>query len=241
MNWEVVREDIMSHLLKEAKENGSTGMSMDEIYYSFAGLTVAGSETTATVLGGVLNYLSALPEKRRIVVDEVRAAFADEGEITLSAVEERCGYLTAVVNEGLRLCPPVPWVLPRRVPEGGETVCGVWIPGGVSIFPPFLSPPLIISLTSSVSTRPLSLYRNTHSTAHPLSSTSLPRSSRSAGSSLLLLTPRPLSTATIGLRYRGSASGRELVWVSILRGWRCGCVLRGYCGGLMLRRGRVGR
>jgi cytochrome P450 len=128
LNWEVSREDIMSHTLKEAKQG--KGMSLDEINYTFAGLAVAGSETTATTLGGIMNYLSSNVAVRMRVVDEVRSRFENEGQITLALVE-KCTYLTAVIHEGLRLCAAVPWILPRVVPPGGATVCGTRLPAGV--------------------------------------------------------------------------------------------------------------
>jgi cytochrome P450 len=128
MNWEVGREDIMAHVLKENREG--KGMSMDEINNSFVGLTIAGSETTATTLGGIFNYLSADPVMRKRVVDDVRSRFNDETQMTLAKVEE-CAYLTAVIREGLRLCAAVPWVLPRVVPPGGATVCGMHLVAGV--------------------------------------------------------------------------------------------------------------
>lgn len=120
LSWEAFREDIMSHTLREAKDGKS--MSMEEIYYNFAFLAVAGSETSATVLAGTLNHLSSEVTVRRHILDEVRAAFENEGEITLSRVVEQCEYLTAVIKEGLRLCAPVPWIPPRIVYSGGEIV-----------------------------------------------------------------------------------------------------------------------
>ena len=94
-------------------------------------LVTAGSETTATVLGGILNYLATNSDKRDVLVEEVRSAFESEAEINIENVKG-LPYLDAVIDEGLRLCPPVPWILPRLVPEGGGTVCGIWLPGGVS-------------------------------------------------------------------------------------------------------------
>jgi len=41
-------------------------------------------------------------------------------------------YLSAVIEEGLRMAPPVPSGLPRVVPADGGMVCGEWLPGGVS-------------------------------------------------------------------------------------------------------------
>jgi cytochrome P450 len=138
INWEVSRDDIMSQTLKEAKEG--QGMTLEEINGTFAGLTIAGSETTATTMGGVLNYLSANPIVRQRVTDEIRSKFNHESEISIVQVEQ-CHYLTAVIREGLRLCAAVPWILPRVVPPGGALVCGTKLPAGVRYKPAYLRPP----------------------------------------------------------------------------------------------------
>ncbi|KAB8290822.1 hypothetical protein EYC80_008459 [Monilinia laxa] len=70
-------------------DKGSEGMSLEEIHVTFMILTIAGSETTATVL-----IVTAL---------------------------EQLEYPNAVIQEGKRLCPPVPVMLPRTVPEGRDT------------------------------------------------------------------------------------------------------------------------
>jgi len=41
-------------------------------------------------------------------------------------------YLNAVLNEAMRIMAPVPWPPGRLVPEGGDTVDGHFLPGGVS-------------------------------------------------------------------------------------------------------------
>lgn len=129
LNWELERPDIMSHVIEERK--GTTGLSIGVIYANFMFLTTAGSETTATVLSGAMNYLANNPEKLKVLATEVRQRFKTEGEISLDALRH-LPYLNAVINEALRLCPPVPWMLPRRVPASGGEVAGVWLPGGVS-------------------------------------------------------------------------------------------------------------
>lgn len=128
LNWEVERPDLMSHVIKH---NDEKGMTVGEIQATFMVLTTAGSETTATTLSGTLNYLTAHPDKLAVLVEEVRGNFTEENEITLGALRD-LPYLNAVISEGLRLCPPIPIMLPRLVPKGGDTVCGVWMPGGVS-------------------------------------------------------------------------------------------------------------
>lgn len=131
-NWEVERADIMSHVIKAKDDESSKGMSTDETYSTFGFLTTAGSETTATALSGTLNYLVTYPDTLSTLCREIRGRFTTPSEITLDALRE-LPYLNAVIDEGLRLCPPVPWILPRCVPSQGGSVCGVWLPGGVSI------------------------------------------------------------------------------------------------------------
>lgn len=128
VNRELERPDIMSYVIK--RSDVGLGMPIGEINSTFMVLTTAGSETTATVLSGILTYLVNSPDKLVILTNEIRKRFVDLDEISLEALRE-LSYLNAVINEGLRLCPPIPWILPRRVPVGGDTVCGTWLPGGV--------------------------------------------------------------------------------------------------------------
>lgn len=129
LNWELERPDIMSHVIEERK--GTTGLPIGVIYANFMFLTTAGSETTATVLSGAMNYLANNPEKLQVLATEVRQKFKTEEDISLEDLRQ-LPYLNAVINEALRLCPPVPWMLPRRVPASGGEVAGVWLPGRVS-------------------------------------------------------------------------------------------------------------
>ncbi|KAI0400713.1 cytochrome P450 [Xylaria palmicola] len=129
LNFELERPDIMSHVIA-GRDNEA--FSRDEINATFMVLTTAGSETTATVLGGTLNYLLLNPDKMATLVREIRGRFESYEIINLDALRA-LPYLNAVISEGLRLCPPIPWMLPRRVPAAGDTVCGVWLPGGTPV------------------------------------------------------------------------------------------------------------
>lgn len=128
-NWEVDRPDLMSCVIKSKDEQD--GMSEGEIHATFMVLTTAGSETTATVLSGTLNHLTRQPEMLHRLVHEVRTEFLKEGEINLDRLN-KLPYLNAVIQEGLRLCPPIPIMLPRLSPANGDTVCGMWVPPHVS-------------------------------------------------------------------------------------------------------------
>ena len=106
-------------------------MSLPEIESAFSLLIVAASETTATTLSGVTNYLIQTPPVMQSLVTEIRGAFKTEQDINMDSLRE-LPYLGAVISEGLRLCNPLPVGLPRLVPPEGDTVCGQWLPGKVS-------------------------------------------------------------------------------------------------------------
>ncbi|KAK0718743.1 cytochrome P450 [Apiosordaria backusii] len=124
LNLESTRSDIMSHVIKQMETEGLEELTMDTVNSTFMELTVAGSETTATTLCGILNYLVQNPGKLAILTKEIRDHYSSPNEMKLENLKD-LPYLNAVINEGLRLCPPAPWRKPRRTPEGGSIVCGI--------------------------------------------------------------------------------------------------------------------
>ena len=118
MNFEVQRPDFMSHVIRHnGHQKDEHSMSVPEIEATFNIVTVAGSETTATVLSGTLNYLTRNPESMNKLVTEIRTHFAQDTDLTFDKLR-KLHYLNAVLNEGMRLCPPIPAGLPRIVPPG---------------------------------------------------------------------------------------------------------------------------
>ena len=89
---------------------------------------LAGSETTATTLTCIMYYLLNTPEIMVKLQDEIRTRYQDYAEINSSTVQH-LPYLKAVILEGMRIFPPVPFALPRVVPEGGDEVDGWFLPG----------------------------------------------------------------------------------------------------------------
>lgn len=63
-------------------------------------------------------------------MSEIRETFSSYEEIDAAAVE-KIPYLNAVLNETLRIFPPVPANLPRS--SSGETVENVYIPTGTIV------------------------------------------------------------------------------------------------------------
>lgn len=72
--------------------------------------------------------------------EEVRSAFSRYEEID-SASTIPLKYLKAVAQEAMRIYPPLPFALPRVVPEPGCHVDGQFLPGGVRIS--LFSPPCL--------------------------------------------------------------------------------------------------
>jgi cytochrome P450 len=123
-----VTPDFMSYILRY---NDEKGMTRGEIDSTGAVLFAAGSETTATLLSGLSYHLLKNPTVMKKVVDEIRGAFQVEEDIKILSVGQ-LPYLSAVLEEALRTYPPAPSAFERIVPEGGDEICGHWIPGGVS-------------------------------------------------------------------------------------------------------------
>lgn len=94
-------------------------------------MITAGSETTATTLSGVTYLLGKHPEVLQKLITEVRSTFQSEDEINMHSVQ-RLDYMLAVLDEALRMYPPVPAAIPRKMNPGGGMINGQWVPGGVS-------------------------------------------------------------------------------------------------------------
>ena len=107
-------------------------MTRPEIISSASVLIIAGSETTATLLSGATYHLLQNPAKMARLQDEVRSAFGSLDEMTLISTS-KLPYLHAVIEESLRMYPPVADMLPRRTPAEGEMVAGQWVPGNTVV------------------------------------------------------------------------------------------------------------
>jgi cytochrome P450 len=118
------------------KFNGQEkGMSVAELRANASHLILAGSETTATLLSGCIWELLQNPEALKKVTAEVREAFDGSEDINLQSTVQ-LKYTLAVLDETMRIYPPVPSQAPRTVPAGGDTINGEFIPEGTKIHLP---------------------------------------------------------------------------------------------------------
>ena len=90
---------------------------------------MAGSETTATLLSGLTFILLKHPHYMRRLQDEIRTLEKDQLNLENLA---HLPFMNACLQEALRVYPPAPIAFFRITPKGGNMICGVWIPEGVS-------------------------------------------------------------------------------------------------------------
>ncbi|KAK0640198.1 NAD-dependent protein deacetylase hst2-1 [Lasiodiplodia hormozganensis] len=107
-------------------DKGKDLISLGQMHANSSLFMIAGTETTATLLSGLTWYLLKNPDKLKKAVEEVRSR--SEEDLSLEELP-RLPYLNACFEEGLRVYPPVPIGLPRETPEGGNMICGEWVPG----------------------------------------------------------------------------------------------------------------
>lgn len=103
------------------------------MYANSFSITIAGSEGTATALAGATFLLLRHPGQYQRAVNEVRGAFHNEAEITSSRICASVPFIEAVLQEAMRLYPPVSITMPRRVPEGGAIIDGRFVAAGTTV------------------------------------------------------------------------------------------------------------
>jgi averantin hydroxylase len=114
------------------QDDKNTGMSNAEMVSNASNLVLAGSETTATLLSGCIYQLSKNPDVLAKATKEIREAYTSDQEIDLFSTYQ-LKYTLAVLDEAMRIYPPVPTQTNRTVPPGGDTVLGHFLPGGTII------------------------------------------------------------------------------------------------------------
>lgn len=118
------------------------GLTREELRTESMLQIMAGSDTTATAIKGIMLYLMTNQRvysnlKREIDSAAERGAVPKSPGVISTTQASTLPYLQAVIREGLRVWPPVTDTFPRDVPAGGDTVIidgqSVFLPGGCQI------------------------------------------------------------------------------------------------------------
>ena len=92
-------------------------MTREELHSNAAFLTLAGLETTSTVIAVVVYMVGTHPDVKANLLKEALATFTSEDEINMRSAAT-LSYLMAVIEESMRCYPPGPNSLWRITPEG---------------------------------------------------------------------------------------------------------------------------
>lgn len=125
--------DVFHYLLSEDDENGqelSPGTQGAESTL----IVGAGADTTRTTMTACISYLIQNPSAHQTLLSELTTDFASEP--LEFPILNRLPYLNAVINETLRLLPPVCCGQRRVVPKGGAVIEGHYVAGGISVTMP---------------------------------------------------------------------------------------------------------
>jgi cytochrome P450 len=94
---------------------------------------IAASDTTATAIRSTLLYIITNPHVYRKLQAEIDSTRVVPGPIISDAQSKILPYLQAVIREGVRILPPTASTFAKVAPKDGDTVNGVFIPGGTEI------------------------------------------------------------------------------------------------------------
>ncbi|KAM3421585.1 hypothetical protein BST61_g1972 [Cercospora zeina] len=119
------RMDFMTHVLRHNGEKGYT-MGKEQIDSNALLLLTAGP---ATLLSACTYLLLTNPDKLDKLKHAVRGTWQTFDQITLAEVNN-LPYLLAVLNEALRLFPPVPVGFGRKIASESAQISDHWLPGG---------------------------------------------------------------------------------------------------------------
>ncbi|KAI0485459.1 isotrichodermin C-15 hydroxylase [Xylaria cf. heliscus] len=129
LSMEKSREDLFEGLVKRRED---WNLSFKKLSSNAFILVLAGSETTATTLAGATYFVLTHPDVLEKLKHEVRSSFQDASQININTVGN-LKYMLAILNESLRLYPPVTAGLVRVVPAGGAEIAGHFVPGGTLV------------------------------------------------------------------------------------------------------------
>ncbi|EON68271.1 hypothetical protein W97_07529 [Coniosporium apollinis CBS 100218] len=132
---ETTRKDTFHYLLNTKDPVTGRRFTTEELQADSSLIIAAGSDGVGLAVSSTIFYLLRYPTTLSKLTDEIRSAFADVSEIRHPKLGS-LSYLTACVDESMRLCPAKPSTLPREVLSGGMIIDGHHIPQGISVGTP---------------------------------------------------------------------------------------------------------
>ncbi|KAF2689772.1 cytochrome P450 67 [Lentithecium fluviatile CBS 122367] len=138
--WDSEKEpqDIASWLLKAIKDQDtSASPTKESLADDSRVMIIAGTDTTAITLANILFYLAkhqSIQRKLQMLVDSVIPAGYSAWDYEKA---KTVSYIDDIINETLRLKPPILQGSPRETPAQGLQIGNVHVPGGVNVSVPY--------------------------------------------------------------------------------------------------------
>lgn len=126
------RSDFITPVIGNVNEGKQKGITRQELNTNSLALVIAGCEVSNAALAATTYFLLRYSSTLKRLNEEIRESFQSENNINVMSTMN-LPYLSAVINEGLRIHHPTPSQLPRVVPKEGLMIAGHWIPGGTFI------------------------------------------------------------------------------------------------------------
>lgn len=129
-------EDLVALLLAGRDPQTGATLSRQQVHNELMTIFLAGHETTATALSWALYLIATHPDMRHRLEAELSSVLGER--VPTVADLAQLPYLSMVVDETLRLYPPV-WGFPRDA-VAEDTIGGYHIPAGSTVFlSPFIT------------------------------------------------------------------------------------------------------
>ena len=127
------RPDIFSHLVDDdVRKTKDPVIGKNMLIRDSQLVVVAGSDTTSATLTNTFYRLAKHPDKLRLLQKEIDPLFTSEADFSYKLVND-LPVLEGIINEVLRLHPPVPSGVQRMTPKEGVTIAGTYIPGNTNV------------------------------------------------------------------------------------------------------------
>ncbi|KAL8947425.1 MAG: hypothetical protein Q9222_006293 [Ikaeria aurantiellina] len=125
------KPDVSQHLIEASRKTSSLDHDRPWLYGDAVTIIIAGSDTVAPTLVFVFYELALWPDHQEKLYKELTSVdIHDPGAL------KSLPHLNGVINESLRIHPPVPTGGYRQSPPGGMKIGGRYIPGDITIVAP---------------------------------------------------------------------------------------------------------